>query len=274
MPDGWRERCLGGKHAYARARAPPHLPPLAPTRHSPLTRPPAPSSTTSALPLPTAPPAVSLANLFFSPSLTGGLIPEVGNGFVATHPLSDTIFAAGLFNGDQVPEPDCIRTHTNTQPPTANRQPPTANMQRQPPQMGKQGHVSARARIPAFLASIAPPAAAAAATGVRALDVERATFVRRRSFALPAGAGSVLVTDTWFAPLQVKRVVGALFWCPRGGSCTVAVLGVGQGGVYLHLAREDALHIQRARLLPPGRLDPSRLHALPRLASLTGRGRL
>lgn len=39
-------------------------------------------------------------HLFFSGEGSGGLIPEVGNGYVATHANSDTIYAAGLFNGD------------------------------------------------------------------------------------------------------------------------------------------------------------------------------
>ena len=34
-------------------------------------------------------------HLFYSPTISGGLIPEVGNGYIASKPQSDTIFAAG-----------------------------------------------------------------------------------------------------------------------------------------------------------------------------------
>jgi len=73
-------------------------------------------------------------------------MPEVGNGFLATVVQSSTIYAGGLFNGDET---------------------------------GEQGWVSHRARIPPYTVNVTSQVVA----GVRALDLERAVFLQRSTLA-------------------------------------------------------------------------------------------
>jgi hypothetical protein len=137
------------------------------------------------------------AQLAYSPVLAGptaGLMPEVGNGHVASVVGSDTIFAAGLFNGDA---------------------------------KGAQAESTYRARVPAYrVAPAMPPTTGGSRgggggyveTGERAMDFERAAFVRRSTFR-PAsatagkggqggGGGCVVGTEQrWFAPYTEPRLL-------------------------------------------------------------------
>ena len=108
--------------------------------------------------------------LAYSPTLSGGLMPEVGNGHVATVVQSDTIYAAGVFNGDA---------------------------------LAKFSHSTYRARIPAFVVEVAH----ASTIGVRAMDFERATFVQRRNFSTNASESVIVVEERWYAPYQEPRLL-------------------------------------------------------------------
>jgi len=109
------------------------------------------------------------ADIAYSGSLhdNPNLMPEVGNGFVATVVSSDTIFAAGVFNGDAI---------------------------------AKRAAASARARIPSFDTTV--DVAGAREEGVRMMDFEHAVFTQRRTLQGGVGgasAGGVRVEDTWYA---------------------------------------------------------------------------
>ena len=140
-------------------------------------------------------PRCDSAQLAYSPVLAGpaaGLMPEVGNGHVASVVGSDTIFAAGLFNGDAV---------------------------------GAQAASTYRARVPAYRVAPAMPTTGGGGyveTGERAMDFERAAFVRRSTFQPAAatagkggkggkgggGGGCVVATEQrWFAPYTEPRLL-------------------------------------------------------------------
>ena len=107
-------------------------------------------------------------HMAYAPTLTGGLLPEVGNGHIATVVQSDTIYAAGLFNGDA---------------------------------MAKLARSTYRARIPAFKVDVLNQST----DGVRAMDFERALFKQIRN--VTAGGALVTVEDTWYAPYQQPRLL-------------------------------------------------------------------
>eukprot|EP00966_Prymnesium_polylepis_P191192 4431321-Prymnesium_polylepis.1 len=91
--------------------------------------------------------------LAYSPTLTGGLLPEVGNGHVASVVQSDNVFVAGLFNGDA---------------------------------LAKHAGSPYRARVPAVKTEVMH---ASPSGGVRAMDFERAVFIQRRNVSVGAGDG-------------------------------------------------------------------------------------
>jgi hypothetical protein len=143
--------------------------------------------------------ACESANLFFSPDQSGGLAPEVGNGYIATVVQTTTIFAAGLFNG---------------------------------PASG----TSKRARIAPYSAVVSCGTSADAAVesadapGGRALDVQHAAFLQRRTLhcaAAPtdATACTIQVDERWFAPLhQPSLLVHEISLTNTGtAACTVAI---------------------------------------------------
>eukprot|EP00039_Didymoeca_costata_P001279 m.51219 g.51219 ORF g.51219 m.51219 type:complete len:846 (+) comp10717_c0_seq2:16-2553(+) len=47
-------------------------------------------------------PACLNGDLFYSKDASGGLLPELANGYIGTIAMSDTIYAGGLFNGDAI----------------------------------------------------------------------------------------------------------------------------------------------------------------------------
>ena len=97
-------------------------------------------------------------------------MPEVGNEHVATVVQSDTIFAAGLFNGDA---------------------------------LATQARSTYRARIPAFIAEVSQ----ASSSGVRVMDFERAVFIQRRNVTFAADGAVVTVEEYWYAPYQEPRLL-------------------------------------------------------------------
>ena len=64
--------------------------------------------------------------------------------------------------------------------------------------MGAKGPTSHRARIPALNTDVTLPGTS---TGVRALDVEKAVFMRHQE------AGDMKMLDTWFAPLHLPNLL-------------------------------------------------------------------
>ena len=147
------------------------------------------------------------AQLAYAGSLSGGLVPEVGNGHLATVVGSDTIFAAGLFNGDAKA---VIAKST------------------------------ARARVPAYNVVLGGGAGtghgAETGDGERAMDFERATFVRRSTLRFGTGSGSsngcvVGAEQRWFAPYTEPRLLvhEIDLWlispaADGSSSCTVALV--------------------------------------------------
>lgn len=132
--------------------------------------------------------------LLFSHALSSeDLMPEVGNGHLATKMRSDTIFAAGLFNG---------------------------------PAHGSSGITSHRARIPRSMLWVAsvhddtPPGCG------RALDLDRAVFLQRTKD--PLGALGVLIEERWYAPLQVPTLLVHEIKLENPGSAarTVTIHGI------------------------------------------------
>merc|ERR1719282_258282 len=111
-------------------------------------------------------------HLLFSSSLSGDLMPEVGNGHLATVVQSDTIYAAGLYNSD---------AH------------------------GTSGESSHRARIPNFRVWVENDHQKPGPQGGRALDLERAIFLQRT--VAPLKAPSVTVEERWYAPLQAPTLL-------------------------------------------------------------------
>ncbi len=100
------------------------------------------------------------------------LHPMLGNGFLGTFAFSDTVFAAGVFDGDA----------TGVAP---------------------GGRVSHRATIPSYL--VAPHGGAGAATRGSALDVRRAVFLRRATStpaATPSASPGCRIDERLFAPLD------------------------------------------------------------------------
>ena len=107
------------------------------------------------------------ADIAFSDTLDDplALLPEVGNGFVATVVTSDTIFAAGVFNGDAV---------------------------------AKRLDASMRARIPPLETTVS--VGGAEQKGVRMMDFELASFTQRANFTGgDAGDATVSVEETFYA---------------------------------------------------------------------------
>jgi hypothetical protein len=105
-------------------------------------------------------------DLFYTAETTG-LMPTIGNGYVATFAKSDTIYAGGLFNGDA---------------------------------MGASGPVSHRAKIPAF--HVFSAAADSTHPDARALDVRRAMFIERSTI-----NGSLSIEDRYYVPLDKPSVM-------------------------------------------------------------------
>eukprot|EP00041_Stephanoeca_diplocostata_P009558 m.148036 g.148036 ORF g.148036 m.148036 type:complete len:892 (+) comp17789_c0_seq1:131-2806(+) len=117
------------------------------------------------------------ADLFYSPEKTG-LMPDIANGYVGMIVGSDAVFAGGLFNGDA---------------------------------MGKFGHASHRARIPAVHVTVSSPTcsittrhrrqlqqAAPKSNGVgTALDVRNAVFLERRQ--VDMGSCTSSIDERWYA---------------------------------------------------------------------------
>ena len=142
------------------------------------------------------------AQLAYSDALSGGLVPEVGNGHIATVVGSDTIYAAGLFNGDA---------------------------------KAALGHTTSRARIPAFNAVLDGSgdgnAPAWTEAGERAMDFERAAFVRRSTLTFASGGCVVGAEQRFFAPHTEPRLLvheielWLISGAPSGGasSCDVAL---------------------------------------------------
>jgi len=113
-------------------------------------------------------------NLLYSNSLKGDkrLMPEVGNGHVATKVQSPDIYAAGLYNGD---------AH------------------------GSSGESSHRAKIPHYGVWVTVDTEELVGQGGLALDVEHASVMQRTND--PMGAPGVQVDELWYAPLQEPALV-------------------------------------------------------------------
>lgn len=115
------------------------------------------------------------ANLFYEPPAVTPTpniwMPEVGNGQVAWKVGSQTLFAAGLFNG--------------------------------PAGSTAEGDGNGRARIPLYLVAAAAAAPGDFTPAGRALDVGRAVFLTRRT----AAGGEVTVEDRYYAPLQAPELL-------------------------------------------------------------------
>jgi len=126
------------------------------------------------------------AELFFEPA-TGpqqdpSLLPEVGNGHVAWKVQSDTVYAAGLFNG---PAGSVVEADGNS-----------------------------RARIQPFGVTFdLGPRNELVPLG-QALDVRRAMFLARAATA----DGKVMVEQRWYAPLHMPRVIMHEIAITAGGS--------------------------------------------------------
>ena len=99
-----------------------------------------------AAPPPSWQPRITASDMLWSPSdtsISSNNMPMIGNGFVATQVMSDTLFISGVFNGYLTKDP------------------------------------SHRAVVPAALGAIAVPAPTGAVSADAALDIREATYYRR-----------------------------------------------------------------------------------------------